>query len=146
MDSTLVVGVAGVVGTLLAGLGAPALSARRSDRAWLRTQRVALYAEALQHAGDLQRRFLEDRWGGMPPGGRSQLPPQDDVTARISLLADDGVRSAWTELVLQERRLDNYTSEVMSGDPMEEIPVEELRPLEAAIESLRTVCRAAATR
>ena len=146
MDSTLVVGVAGVVGTLLAGLGAPALTAKRSDRAWLRTQRVALYAEALQHGGDLQRRFLEDRWSGMPPGGRSQLAPQDDVTARISLLAGDAVRAAWSELVLQERRLDNYTSEVMSGDPMEEIPEAELRPLEAAIESLRAVCRAAATR
>ena len=68
------------------------------------------------------------------------------MTARISLLADDAVRAAWAELVLQERRLDNYTSEMMSGDPMEEIPVEELRPLEAAIEALRTVCRAAARR
>ncbi len=54
MDSVTIVGVAGVAGTLGAGLLAPVIAGRITETARLRSEWQLLYTEALKHQSDLR--------------------------------------------------------------------------------------------
>jgi hypothetical protein len=146
MDSTLLIGLAGVGGTLLAGLGAPWVSATQARSLWLRQQHVVLYSDAVRHVQDLRLRYFTDAEAGMPPGGRTALAAQDDVTARMELLADAKMRRAWAGLVDAERAFDHWVSFEYSGDPDERAPDEVLIPLKESLDRVVVESRRATRR
>jgi hypothetical protein len=74
----------------------------------LRQERIRLYADALAHAVDLERR-LDAVWafGGdgssfdisiRPRGGPVTLASMDEISVRMRLLADTEVAAAWKAL------------------------------------------------
>jgi len=104
---------------------------------------VLLYTDALKHYADFRQRFFTDWFQGAPPGGKVTPSPQDEVTARMDLLAPAAVRNAWRDLVAAERAFDTWIAVGSSGDPDESAPGEVIEPLEVAMEKLRTACQLA---
>ena len=157
--STVVVAVVGVAATLL-GTGSThrhaerqAADAHQRERQEMRRQeRLKEYADAMAHAFAEERR-LDAVWatseGGpynispVRPGGALLLAPMDAVGARLHLLADDDVRSAWLAF---EAAWDSYhwwMANEASSDPDEHAPDGLEDALREAIGTLKTACRRA---
>lgn len=115
---------------------------KRADETWLRQQRVLLYTDALRHVQDLRQKYFSDRYAGLPPGGRSTLAAQDDVSARMTLLAHAEVRQAWVRLVDAERNFDWWVQHEYSGAPDDEgAPHEVLDPLKRSLADIERACQ-----
>lgn len=141
VDSTTILGLAGVGGTLVAGLVAPLVAASRAEASRLRDERVLLYIEALKHQADLRLKHLAGPEATLPPGGRVPLVPQDEVTSRMLLIAPRRVREAWLALVDAQRKLYDWGVHMGSGDPDETPPQRLLDALETAFDRLVSVCQ-----
>lgn len=160
VDATVVISAGtALVGALLGSLGAPLLQGRLADRTSLRKERMALYAEAMLHV-----HLVSDglRWLVDPesrPGRTKREIRQrqdlrrvpDQITARMRLVAHNGVREAWLELLNAEESLDYAIGEDRPGfrqqgsDPMEALPSDypPVVRLREASERFERVCREA---
>lgn len=141
VDSATILGLAGVTGTLMAGLLAPLIAAHRAESSRLRDERVLLYIEALKHQADLRLQFFAGPLAPMPPGGRVPLAPQDEITSRVLLIAHRRVREAWFGVLEAHRHLHDWDNFVASGNPEEEPPRLLLDGLEVALDRLVATCQ-----
>lgn len=116
----------------------------------LRQERLTLYADALAHAVD-QERKLNATWASngegaydlspKPRGGPLLLAPKDQISVRMRLIADEEVEQAWLALVSAWETLHWWAELEYSGDPGESPPDNVLQPLRVAIAHLKDVCR-----
>lgn len=157
--STVAVAVVGVAATLL-GTGSThrhaerqATAAHQRERQEMRRQeRLKEYADAVTHAFAEERR-LDTVWatseGGSynispdRPGGALPLAPMDAVGARLHLLADDDVRSAWLAFEAAWEGYHWWMANEASSDPDERAPDGLENALREAINTLKTACRRA---
>lgn len=115
----------------------------------LREERLKVYAFALAHAVDRERK-LNATWASdgergydlspKPPGALS-LASMDEVTVQMHLLAEDEVEQAWVAFVSASESLDWWAANEYSGDPQEEAPEKLEVSLRAAIDSLKDACK-----
>lgn len=116
----------------------------------LRRERLKVYASALAHALD-QERKLNASWAvsgdrafdlsPKPPGGPLSLAPMDDVTVQMRLLAEEEVEEAWMAFVSAWDEFHWWAANEHSGDPQETAPEELEVPLRTAINGLKDACR-----
>jgi hypothetical protein len=154
MDTaTLIVTIAGLVTTLLAGVGGPLLQTRFAARTERRTQsradRTALYVAAMihvQHVSDSTDYLVGDVLHPSPaPSG--ERPSEDELTARMRLLAPPQLLTPWLELVAARREIRYNTQEVWEpepgwGRPMPDRTEPSVAQLLRAIDALRSEMRA----
>lgn len=156
---------AGTVVVALAGIGATVRTAaqgrrhaehlatenhRRLHDARLREERLRVYADALAHAVD-QERKLNATWASdgeraydlspRPPGAPLLLAPMDEISVRMHLLAEVAVERAWVAFVTAWEGLHWWAEIDHSGDPAEEPPTTIILPLRTAITDLKEACR-----
>lgn len=122
----------------------------RSHQRMLREERLKVYAFALAHAVDRERK-LNATWASdgergydlspKPPGARLSLASMDEVTVQMHLLAEDEVEQAWVAFVSASESLDWWAANEYSGDPQEEAPEKLEVSLRAAIDSLKDACK-----
>lgn len=123
---------------------------RRARDETLRQDRLHLYADALMHAVDLERR-LAAVWvstGGehfemsvQPRGGPVTLTSMDDITVRMRLYAGEDVEAAWAALNAAWEDLQWWGQNSWSGDPGEDPPTALTAALQGALASLTAECR-----
>ena len=148
MDWT-VLGVAalGVAGTITGIVLGPIITARQSQRTWLRQQRIELYSDALVHAETVERERwrLITRYDGetYAVGGLATPVAADLISARMELYGDAEVRTAWQELRFARSRLKGRVEDDYGGGPHPPLMPDDpdVRKLHLAIEGLSTVCR-----
>lgn len=155
---TVVVALAGIGATVFTGgqgrQHAEHLATEAHERRhleMLRQERLKIYADALAHAVDQERR-LNATWASdgehalnltpKPPGASLSLASRDEITVRILLLADGGVGAAWSEFTSAWEELQWWADMVHGGDPNEEAPENLTMALRSAIDRLKTACRA----
>ena len=154
---------AGTVVVALAGIGATLwtaaqgrehaerlahLSHRREREEMRRKERLEVYADALAHAVELERR-LDAVWTSdgsyklspKPAGAPLALAPMDGVSVRMHLLADGEAERAWSAFVSALNDWQWRGEVEYSGDPSESPPDHVLLPLRSAITGLKDVCR-----
>ena len=155
----------GTVVVALAGIGATLRTAaqgrthaehlatenhRQAHEEMLRKERMRVYAGALAHAVDQERR-LNATWASngeqaidlspKPPGAPLPLASMDEVTVQMRLLADEEVEEAWVSYVSAWENFHWWAANEYSGDPREKAPEQLESPLRAAIHSLKLACR-----
>jgi hypothetical protein len=121
VNSTLVLGLAGIIGTLLGGIGGPLLLAKqtarneRAARIW--DMKLALYQEATVWAqvrsAVLDRLVDPDSTGG---GTLPEIEHPDAISARMVHLAAEPVQLAWKALIDDNATLAYNLSENNSYD------------------------------
>lgn len=156
---------AGTVIVALAGIGATLLTSaqgrkhgerlameghRRAHEDMLRRERLKVYASALAHAVDQERR-LNNVWASdgersyqlspPPPGAPLELGSTDEITVQIRLLADEEVERAWTSFIDAREALAWWGAVAYSGDTEEEAPQELVEALREAILAIKGACR-----
>lgn len=95
-----IIGLIGVAIGLFGALGGQLLQARAARKQALRDLRIQAYTEAmkvLQHRATLMAWLTDEphfRGNGSP---RTDLPPVDDITARLRLVATPRTWTAWQE-------------------------------------------------
>lgn len=101
MDATSIIAVAGLVTTLAAGLGAPAvqarLAARHEQRVQLRGQRATAYTDAISAATAVEA-LWNWRSSNLQDGARPSIPDSTAhaaIDARIRMYATADVLRAW---------------------------------------------------
>lgn len=117
----------------------------------LRQERLKIYADALAHAVD-QERKLNATWATdgeralnltpKPPGASLSLASRDEITVRMRLLADEEVEQAWSTFTSAWEDLHWWVEMEYGGDPNEEAPEHLTTALRAAIDRLKEACRA----
>lgn len=123
----------------------------RARQEMLRQERLRLYADALAHAVDLDRR-LNAVWASsgdgdtfdisIPPRGAPlTLASMDEISVRMRLLADEEVESAWMGLNTAWEARQWWAANEYSGDPDEDAPSHLTAGLRAAIDNLKIICR-----
>ncbi|MGW9467364.1 hypothetical protein [Cellulosimicrobium funkei] len=154
---TVVVALAGIGATLRTGSQgrrhAEHLATENHRRARderLREERLRVYAEALAHAVD-QERKLKATWASdgehaydlspKPPGAPLSLASMDEISVRMHLLADREVERAWISFVTAWEGFQWWAEVDYSGDPAENPPANILLPLRTAISNLKDACR-----
>lgn len=155
---TGVVALAGIGATLRTAAQARSHAERlatenhgRAREEMLRQERLRLYADALAHAVDLERR-LASVWvhGGdgqsydisvQPRGGPLNLGSMDEISVRMQLVADAEVDEAWQELNTAWEARQWWANNEYSGDPREDAPSELTAAMHAAIIRFKLVCR-----
>jgi hypothetical protein len=155
----------GTVVVALAGIGATLRTAaqgrshaehlaseehRRAHQEMLRRERLKVYADALAHAVN-QERKLNAVWASdgehgydlspKPPGAPLSLASMDAVTVQMSLLADEEAEQAWGAFVSAWEGLHWWAEVERSGDPGEEAPKELLTTLRLSIDRLKQASR-----
>lgn len=123
---------------------------RRAHEDMLRQEWLKVYANALAHAVDQERR-LDAVWASdgetafklspEPPGAPLSLASTDEITVRMRLLADEEVEQAWQAFVTAWEALRWWRELDYSGDPNEGAPQDVIQPLRAAIADMKAVCR-----
>ncbi len=117
IDSAIVIGVAGIGGTLAAGLGAAWLQGRQSFHSWRRDQRYLVYTALVHYAaatlaGDRELAETFEPYSRVdeneyrPP--RPSSPPFDEMflrRAQLELIGDEDVKMAWNEYMVVEDRI-----------------------------------------
>lgn len=155
----------GTVVVALAGIGATLRTAaqgrkhaehlaseeqRRAHQEMARRERLKVYADALAHAVD-QERKLNAVWATdgergydmspRPPGAPLSLASMDAVTVQMSLLADEQAAQAWAKFVSAWEEMHWWAEVVHSGDPREEAPPELTTELRRSIDRLKQASR-----
>ncbi len=123
----------------------------RARQEMLRRERMSLYADALAHAVDLERR-LDAVWATGPDGDQVNLSirargvpltlaSMDEISAQMRLLADEEAEEAWAALNAAWEARQWWAENERGGDPHEDAPSELTEALRAAIVNLRIACR-----
>ena len=154
--ATVLVALAGLGATVLTAAQArehaerlAAQSHRRERAERVRQDRLGVYADALGHAVDQERRlnavWAYDGESGFelspqPAGAPLSLASMDEITVRMRLVADEDAEAAWAAFV---RAWDGYHfwGNVEGGPPDEDPPETVVQPLRAAIDALKLECR-----
>lgn len=123
---------------------------RRAHQDMLRQERLKVYANALAHVVDQERR-LDAVWASdgetafklspEPPGAPLSLASTDEITVQMRLLADEEVEQAWQAFVTAWEALRWWGEVDYSGDPNEDAPEHVTQPLRAAIAVMKAACR-----
>jgi hypothetical protein len=156
---------AGTVIVALAGIGATLRTAaqgrihaehlatenyRRAHQDALRQERLKVYAGAMAHAVDQERKVNGIRTtdgehaydlSPKPPGAPLSLASMDEVTIQMGLLADGDVEQAWVALLSAWQDFRWWAENEHSGDTREHAPEDLELALRASIDRLKATCK-----
>jgi hypothetical protein len=155
VDSTTIVGIAGIIGTVIAAsIGAiltPRAQARIKLESRTRHERIAVFGEALTAAQFTAARL--DRVTAYQQEHHSALPSEPDmvvISGRMALFGTPTVDAAWTKYRFAERAVwaalefehdPSFASEV--GEPEFDEGFEPIKDARVAISHLVATCRSA---